>query len=289
VELDRIADYWSLPVDANRGLVTGARTQIMNNSASDGHALSEDGKTLLFCSRRGDNSDIWSRDLTTGRETSLVVSPAEKHVLGASADASTFVYSVAGNPSAVFLGTSSGDAPRKLCEGCGHLALSRDGSRLLYIIEPEHNVYHLMDTATGQSAPLLSHATASFGSSAFSPDGQWVVFTFQRRLRAAPVRSSPVDEKDWILITTREAAYQWPRFSPDGAYLYYASNEDGHICIYAQRMGAGSQPSGPAAAVAHLHEGNSLTHPHLMQVGADKIVLLMNQGTSNIWMTQVDR
>jgi hypothetical protein len=96
-----------------------------------------------------------------------------------------------------------------------------------------------------------------------------------------------VDEKDWTLITPREATYQWLRFSPDGAYLYYASNEDGRICIYAQRMGAALRPSGPAFAIAHLHEGNAFTHPHGMQVGADKIVLLMNQGTSNIWMTQI--
>jgi hypothetical protein len=128
VARDTIADYWSLPVDANRGLVTGARTQIMNNSASDGLALSEDGRTLLFCSRRGGNSDIWSRDLTTGKEMSLVVSPAEEHVVAASADASTFVYYLAGSPTPVFLGTSSGAAPRKLCERCSHFALSRDGS-----------------------------------------------------------------------------------------------------------------------------------------------------------------
>ena len=50
-------------------------------------------------------------------------------------------------------------------------------------------------------------------------------------------------------------------------------------------MGADLQPSGPAVAIAHLHEGNALTHPHGMRVAADKIVLLMNQGTNNIWMT----
>jgi hypothetical protein len=42
-------------------------------------------------------------------------------------------------------------------------------------------------------------------------------------------------------------------------------------------------------AVAHLHEANALGHPHGMAVGADKIVLLMNQGSSNIWMMQPRR
>jgi eukaryotic-like serine/threonine-protein kinase len=284
-----VADYWSLAIDANHGMVTGARTQIMNNSASDAQALSEDGRTLLFCSRRGGNCDIWSRDLATGKETSILVSPAQEHILAASADASTFVYWVAGNPVSVFLGTSSGAAPRKLCDGCREIALSRDGSKMLYLDGPENKVYHLMDTASGQSTPLLSHPTDGFEEAVFSTDGQSVVFGFRRHLMAAPVRSSPVDEKDWTRITTREAIYAWPRFSPDGSYLYYASNEDGRLCIYGQPMSAAGQPSGPPVAIDHLHEGNAFTHPHDMQVGADKIVLLMIQGLSNIWMTQVDR
>ncbi len=288
---DVIADYWSLPVDANRGLVTGERTQIMNNSASDGQALSEDGRTLLFCSRRAGNSDIWSRDLATGRETSVVGSPAAEHVQAASADASTFVYFVdnyVDSPAQLFLWTSSGAAPRKLCDGCYFRGLSRDGSKMLYTTI-EYRGFLLMDTATGESSPFLSHATENFPvAGEFSPDGQSVVFAHQRKLWAAPV-GPLVDEKDWAPITSREAAYQWLRFSPNGAYLYYASNEDGRNCIYAQRMGAAGQPSGPATAIAHLHEGNALTHPHGMRVAADKIVLLMNQGTNNIWMTQVDR
>ncbi len=286
---DRIADYWTLPVDADRGKVTGPRTQLMNNSASDGHALSHDGKIMLFCSRRGGNSDIWSRDLVTGKETSLLVSPAEEHILTASADASSFVYWVRGATAQVFLATTSGTPPRKLCDDCGHIALSADAAKMLYVSEPEHKVYHLLDTASGQSAPLLSHATAGFGSASFSPDGRWVVFTSNRQLMAAPVRDSKVDEKDWIRINSRAATYQWATFSPNGEYLYYASNEDRHICLYAQRLGAAMQPSGAPVAIAHLHEGNSYTHPHGMSLGADKIVLLMNQGSSNVWMTHVGR
>jgi hypothetical protein len=156
-------------------------------------------------------------------------------------------------------------------------------------MEPDHKVYYVMDIATGESSPLLTHATESIAEAAFSADGQSVVFRFRRRLMAAPVRSSPVDEKDWTLIAPNQATYQWPAFSPDGAYLYDASNEDGHVCIYAQRVGAALRPSGPAVALAHLHEGNILRRPVGMQVGADKITLLLNQGTSNVWMTQVGR
>jgi len=95
--------------------------------------------------------------------------------------------------------------------------------------------------------------------------------------------------KDWTRINSTAATYQWAQFSPSGEYLYYASNEDGHMCVYARRLSAAMQPSGEPVAIVHLHEGNSYTHPHGMSVGADKIVLLMNQGSSNIWMIDVGR
>jgi hypothetical protein len=62
------------------------------------------------------------------------------------------------------------------------------------------------------------------------------------------------------------------------------SHGDGHLCIYAQRLATNRQPSGDPVDVQHLHEANAYGHPHGMQVAADKIVLLMNQGTSNIWL-----
>jgi Tol biopolymer transport system component len=286
---DRIADYWTLPIDADRGVATGPRTPLMHNSASDGHALSRDGNTLLFSSRRSGNSDIWSRDLVTGKETSLLVSPTEEHIWGASADASSFVYWLRGVPAQLFLATTTGTPTRKLCDDCGHVALSWDAAKMLYVKEPEHKAFHLMDVASGHSTPLLSHPSEAFSTATFSPDGRWVAFASNRQLMAAPVRDSRVEEKDWIHINSHAATYQWLKFSPSGEYLYYVSNEDGHVCIYAQRLSAAIQPSGAPVAIVHLHDDKAYTHPHSMSVGADKIVLLMNQGSSNIWMADVGK
>ena len=217
-----IDDYWTLPVDANRATVTGSRTQFMKNSASNRHRLSRDGTTMLFNSRRAGNSDIWRRDLITGRETPLLMSLAEEHLLEASADASTFVYSVRGTPSQVFLATTSA-APRKLCDDCGVLALSANAAKMLYFKLPDHRVAHLMDVASGQSTPLLPGLTAGFNTVFFSPDGRWVVFGYKSQLLAAPIQDTPVEEKHWTRINSTAATYQWAQFSPSGEDLYYAS------------------------------------------------------------------
>ena len=60
------------------------------------------------------------------------MSPAEEHLLEVSADASTFVYSVGGTPTQVFLAATSAASPRKLCDDCGVLALSADAAKMLY-------------------------------------------------------------------------------------------------------------------------------------------------------------
>ena len=125
---DTIADYWTLPIDANAVSALGPRTQIMKNSASDRHALSQDGNTLFYCSHRGGQTEIRSRDLRTGKEALLLSAPTPNHVTAATADGSMFVFNVPATTQTRFLASTSGGPPRKICEECGHSALSKDGA-----------------------------------------------------------------------------------------------------------------------------------------------------------------
>lgn len=286
--VDTIADYWMLPLNANTATVTGPRTKVMGNSASERHALSVDGTTLFFCGHRGGQSEIRSRDLRTGKETPFISAPTEHHINEATADGSSFLYLVPGATPARFLGSTTGAPPRKVCENCGHAAMSRDGTKVLYMVEPDHHTYRLLDVASGVSTEFISSATLDLDRAAFSPDGQWAAVNTLggRHLFLVPVRNARVEEQEWIVFDQLKSrgGYQWPAFSPDGNTLYYVSSEDGHFCVYARRLSPSRRPSGAAVVVQHLHESNAYGHPHGMAVGADKIVLLMNQGTSNIWL-----
>jgi hypothetical protein len=146
----------------------------------------------------------------------------------------------------------------------------------------------VLDIASGQSRDLLTSATKEFDKGQFSPDGRWAALATvdDDQLVLVPVRETRVDEKDAITINrpTSTGGYEMIRFSPDGNTIYYLSSEDGYLCIYAQRLTASKQPAGPPVAFQHLHEANTWGHPHGMRVGADKIVLRMNQGLSNIWL-----
>jgi Tol biopolymer transport system component len=292
---DTNENYWALPIDANAVSVTGPRTQIMNNSASDRHALSLDGNRLFYCSHRGGQTEIRSRDLRTGKEALLLSATTLNHVTAASADGSLFVFNVPAPTQTRYLGSASGGPPRLICDNCGHTALSPDGSRLAYIAgEEDHQTYHVLDIASGQSRAFLSTTTKTkpLDLAEFSPDGQWAAIATLgfEELFLVPVREAPVGEKEMIPMgRPLRNGYQMARFSPDGNTIYYVSVEDGHSCIYAQRLSASRHPEGAPVVVQHLHEANTFGHPHGMRVGADKIVLLMNQGSSNIWLMQPRR
>ena len=99
-----------------------------------------------------------------------------------------------------------------------------------------------------------------------------------------PVRDSRVDEKEWIPLGQLERGGTM-------AHLLAGRQHDllrvvrGRARLYlCAAVVCDPTACGRAGAVQHLHETNAYGHPHGMAVGADKIVLLMNQGSSNIWL-----
>ena len=140
------------------------------------------------------------------------------------------------------------------------------------------------DSATGRRAVWPIAAVAA-GAAALAAAAGWFVFG-----RTADAR--PSFEQTRLTFNNSSTAAGAPALSRDGKLVVYSSNRAANtrnLWLHAQRLSASRQPAGEPVAVAHLHEANALGHPHGMAVGADKIVLLMNQGSSNIWMMQPRR
>ena len=83
-----------------------------------------------------------------------------------------------------------------------------------------------------------------------------------------------------------------PRWSPDGRLVYYLSDRDGNLCVWAQRLDAVTKkPLGPPSAVPHEHSAR-----YRMSVPADVarfdvangvLVYWLAELTGNIWQTKV--
>ena len=134
----------------------------------------------------------------------------------------------------------------------------------------------------------------------FSPDDRWIAFHTisspgTRQIFIAPFRGAvPVPKNDWIPITDAQAIDRYSRWSPDGALLYFLSERDGFVCLWAQRLDpATKRPAGAAFAVRHFHTARrslaTIGNPSLMgmSVGTGRLIFSMTEQTGNIWMTEV--
>jgi eukaryotic-like serine/threonine-protein kinase len=158
------ADIWSLPIDASHGQLKGSPEQLTRNLAADySPSLSADGKTLAFASSRSGNTDIWIKDLESGKEESLVASPAEEISPRVSPDGSLVSY-LSRHSSRELRGSYyvievRRGLVRKLCDGCfGFLWGWSPDNRFLFFRagRPDNQPdIGMIDLATGKIADYL--------------------------------------------------------------------------------------------------------------------------------------
>ena len=298
-------NIWSLDLAANSGIATGSPQQVTSSAFDARTSTSADGKKLVFISLRLGNSDVWIKDLESGKESALTATPAREQNAEISPDGKYIVYVIFEQTGGVFYKIpTSGGVPERICEDCGRpWDWSPDGRKILYLIEEGRRTANvalgLLDVATGRKTDYLVNSTYSVARVRFSPDGHWISFTANNaggtRLVVAPFRpGDPPGEDEWIWITERQPFPQdKSRWSPDGALLYYVSNADGFRCIWAQRLDPGTKhPVGQPLAIHHSHG----TRRSIRNVGIplffelsltpDKIFFNMSETTGNIWMAE---
>jgi Tol biopolymer transport system component len=275
--LARDIQIWAVPFDANHGKMTGELRRLTQGPATALFgALSADGKRLVFSRSRAGDSDIWIKDLQTGRETDLTPTPARQFHPRITADGLTVSYSESkGGANSIYtmpLGSAADGSicpgvPKKLCDGCRYSwQWTFDGTRILFdagLGAAGRPYIKVANVASGDTDTLISHAQYNLYQSNSSADGRWVAFlahidALHGRLFIVPFRPSPVGSEDvpndWIPVTSGKFWDDKPRWSPDGDFLYFISDRDGFLCFWAQQLDATTErPVGPPLAIYHLH------------------------------------
>jgi hypothetical protein len=101
-----------------------------------------------------------------------------------------------------------------------------------------------------------------------------------------------IPETEWLPITSENARVDKPRFSPDGKLIYFTRDGEGSRSIQAIRFdGETGRPVGDPFLVFDFR-GPRLSmvpvnlSPMDLAIGRDKLVTLVAESTSNIWMAE---
>jgi Tol biopolymer transport system component len=308
---DLSTNLWSIPIDANRAQVTGERQSVtqVEGLQERNPSLSRDGRNVAFFSDRS----VVVRDLATGRETELAQNvPAIPGTGPAiSPDGSLVVYYV---ESAAAVGdwdlysiSIAGGSPRLVCRACGWpKGFSSDSSRVLTqrgFINHGLDRIALVELATGKVADVLSDPLHNLWNPYYSWDDKWMSFVLQtgadlqhNRLYITPVENFiPAGPDRWIQLTSGEYHDDKPQLSPDGNTIYFTSNRDSFMCMWAMRLDPKTKrPLGAPFPIQHfhgsqrVHSGISTAEDLELNVAKDRIVTSLDEVHSDIWMMDLD-
>jgi eukaryotic-like serine/threonine-protein kinase len=304
--LNTLYSIWSLPLDADQAIVRGGLKRLTSGPFDIMPSISLDGRWLAFTTGRGkkvsfQNARTGVKDIETGTETILSD--------GSTPEAHPHISS---DGTSIALGTSppKWDGIRLVerrnlasqqIPGTGHaMDLSHDNKRLLY--QRDQGEIRCRDIVSGKNLFQLADAKYYLYQAKFAPGDRFVAVEavdkrgdgISSRLFVAPFRENiQLAAKDWIAIDHGGLWDDKPRWSPNGTLLYFVSDRDGHLCLWAQRLdGKSKRPLGTPFAVWHFHNsGFGMQNAGVgfleIDVARDKVVFGMGELTGNIWSVRI--
>ena len=232
-----------------------------------------------------------------GRETT-VATPSMNYLSfpQISADGSEIVYGdlVAGKwGSFLVAGETSGS--RRICDDCVTRCFYANSKDVM--VQYGNDLFR-QNLADGRQTPVLKTKAGTIQDAVLSSDDRWLALQLARpsggyAIYVAPLESTPVSEKDWILVAEESTYQQSPRWSKDDGILYFISERDGFSCIWAQRLHPSTKtPSGNPFAIYHVHQArfwhNRPRNWGTISIAQDRLIFLLYEISENIYMTKLD-
>ena len=221
--------------------------------------ISPDGKTVYFASRKAEKWDIYSQ--RTGGKTAVNLtadSGFDDTQPAVSPDGELIAFRSERNGGGIFVMGASGESVRRVTDSGFYPAWSPDQKEIVFcqdnfsmpdarsVIPSE---LQAVNPATGETRVLTKIDAVQPN---WSPNGTRIAFWGTNSGGIREIFTVAADGRSEPVKVTNDAAFNWnPVWSPDGKYLYFASNRGGGMNFW--RVAVDEQTgevSGAAEAVA---------------------------------------
>lgn len=158
---------------------------------------------------------------------------------------------------------------------------------------------HSVDLQSGSEKLFLDKPGFTLFQAKFSPDDQSVALVGCRdydpggrqcQIFLVPIEhGAPARADRWIAVDHSSRWDDKPRWSPHGNLIYFISDRDGYLCLWAQRVANRAKDlAGTPFPVYHFHNARlamANVDTGILEIGVaeDKIVVGLGELTGNIW------
>ena len=323
--LNRNAAVWSLPADPDQAKVQGEPKKITEGVTEILPSISAGGRKLAFTAaytrehggigrvgfgpvaslrepialpQEAAQLQTRVRDLDIGKEAAVSSGAVPQWHPQISRDGTMVAYT-SGKPGQLYAAPVSGGSPRMILGGTNKMIWdwSLDNSRLLFSSADDH--VHSLDLKSGRDTLFLNKPGISLFQAKFSPDDQWIAVEgvyrdeggWQSQILLVPLENgTPARPDRWIAIDHHPNGWDdKPRWSPNGNLIYFISDRDGNLCLWAQRLANRMKELvGTPFPVYHFHNARlSMANldTGILEIGVakDKIIIGLGGLTGNIW------
>jgi Tol biopolymer transport system component/DNA-binding winged helix-turn-helix (wHTH) protein len=315
--LNVLHSVWGVSGDTDHALVKGDLKKVTEGRFEVMPSISRDGRTLAFAARKQGamarrprqtdkplmfpsaqhpfSLEIRAKDVHTGREARISRGEPFPPRSEISSDGSMLAYMA---DAAIYIARVDRSSPPTALRADKPLFVwdwSPDNKRLLFMKTTELAGIFSVDVASGRESLFLSRAGYGLYQTKYSPDAHAVAVMGCDDLQGCRIFIVPLNNDgtpqadNWIAIDHPNSWDDKPRWSPDGNLLYFVSDRDGHLCLWAQRLdGSSKRPIGTPFPVYHFHNSRlAMINVGVMAletgVARDKIVMGLGELTGNIW------
>lgn len=203
--------------------------------------LAPDGKSFVYASNHNGNFDLFLQRVGGKNATPLTPNtPSHETEPAFSPDGERIAFRSTRRPAGVYVMEASGENVRLVVPGCHHPSWSPDGREIVCSTSGHQEAPSSRNTRpsslwianveTGDKRFLCENDAMQ---PSWSPSGKRIAFWFMPPSAGRSDIGTISRDGGEIEIITRDASTNWnPVWSPDGKFLYFASDRSGHMSFW---------------------------------------------------------